>query len=170
MPTRLGTAIVLASLDYNYRVINLMRRLNRGTAKYVRENEHMLDQFWVIMLPVKFSDTYIGNGPGAIHNGKLIKNEESFPTLDTKHVPPNYRLESIEWEHNQTAYVHSLRLTMSDGTYSRRLARGSHFDKGFEVPADARIAKVKCFGYYHSLLQTKKGRKTGRQIVYHHPS
>jgi len=35
IPTRLGTATILAYFDYKYRVTTLMKRLNRGTAKYL---------------------------------------------------------------------------------------------------------------------------------------
>jgi len=64
MPTRLGTAIVLAFFDYKRGSTTLLKRLNRGTTNYLQEHEHMLDQFWVSMVPVKFSDQYIGNKPG----------------------------------------------------------------------------------------------------------
>jgi len=61
MPTRLGTAIVLAYFDHKYRGMTLMKRLNRSTAKYLQANEHHLDQFWSPGLPVKFSADFIGN-------------------------------------------------------------------------------------------------------------
>ena len=74
IPTRLGTAIVLAYFDYKYKVMPLMKRLNRSTAKYLDGHEQILDQFWVSMVPVKFSDDYIGNRPAEDSCGS-IKNE-----------------------------------------------------------------------------------------------
>jgi len=40
-----------------------MNSLSKGSAKYVRDNEHMLDQFWVTGMKVKFSDDYVRIGP-----------------------------------------------------------------------------------------------------------
>jgi len=43
LPTRLGTAIVLSFFDEKRGAMTLMKHLNKGTAKYLRENEEMLD-------------------------------------------------------------------------------------------------------------------------------
>jgi len=60
IPSRLGTAFVFQYLGYKHRVMALMKRLSKGSSKYVVDNEHMLDQFWVIGKRVKFSDKYLG--------------------------------------------------------------------------------------------------------------
>jgi len=37
-----------------------MKCLSKGSAKYAVDNEDMLDQFWVIGNPVKFSEDWLG--------------------------------------------------------------------------------------------------------------
>ena len=54
-----------------------MKCLSKGSAKYAQDNEHMLDQFWVIGKPVRFSKDYLGLRPGP----KL--EEFVFPPLQT---------------------------------------------------------------------------------------
>jgi len=41
-----------------------MQRLSRGSAKYVKDNETILDKFWLDSVPLKFGEEYIGNKPG----------------------------------------------------------------------------------------------------------
>jgi len=70
------------------------------------------------MLPVKFSGNYIGNKPGDKF-GDTVGVEYNFPTLDTRHVLADYRLETIGFEY--TRCLASISLFMSDGTQSPAL-------------------------------------------------
>jgi len=56
IPSRLATAVLIQTLGYKHHVICLMNCLNKGSAKYVRDNDHMLDQFWVKGMKVKIND------------------------------------------------------------------------------------------------------------------
>ena len=90
MPTRLGTAIVLAYYDYKQGALTLMQRLSRGSAKHLKDNETILDEFWLDTVPLKFNDYYIGNQPGRSYIATRYFGEEfSFPSRDTKRVPTN---------------------------------------------------------------------------------
>ena len=63
IPSRLGIAVFVKFIGYKYQVMALMKCLSKGSAKYAQDNEHMLDQFWIIGKPVRFSKDYLGVQP-----------------------------------------------------------------------------------------------------------
>ena len=59
-------------------------------------------------------------------------------------MPSSYRLKTIECR--EGVYASSFRLTMSDGTQSPLLGGVRKPNEIYEVPEDARIERIKCFG------------------------
>ena len=150
MPTRLGTAIVLACFGFKPRAVSIMKCLSRSTSKYVQENEAILDQFWVSIVPLIFSDDYLGCRPGpGIKWLRGVGIEKNFPSLETSHVLADYRLKTIKLSLGATSA--SIRLVMSDGTASPLLCGECEPDVQYVIPAAKRVATVRCFAitYIH---------------------
>jgi len=85
--SRLGTAFLIQYLGSKHRVMSLMKCLSKGSAQYVQDSEHMLDQFWLIGNPVKFSSDWL-----AEKLDKYKPVESMSPLPETKVVPPDYRI------------------------------------------------------------------------------
>ena len=83
IPSRLGTAVLVQYLDYKHRVRPLLKRLSRGSAKYVVDNEQILDQFWAIAKRVKFSQNYLGISPDEFNDTAHVITESVFPFHET---------------------------------------------------------------------------------------
>jgi len=76
IPSRLGSAVLIQYIGYKHKVMTLVKCLSKRTSQYAVDNEDMLDQFWVIGLPVKFSEDWLGEKPE-----QFI--DSAFPTLET---------------------------------------------------------------------------------------
>jgi len=72
IPSRLGTAVFVQYLGLKHRVLPLMRRLSKTSAQYAEDNEHMLDKFWLIGMPVKFSKGWLGRRPSEAPGSKKL--------------------------------------------------------------------------------------------------
>ena len=106
LPSRLATAQVLSYVSYKHLVVRLMRLLCKEAAKYVQQNEAILDSFWVDELSVNFNGVYFGLTPDEWSDKYTIIDIPS-----KKIVSSHYRLDKIE----MIQFVYDLRLTMSDG-------------------------------------------------------
>jgi len=146
IPSYIGTAIILSFIGIKLEVVPVLKHLSKGTASYLKKHEKHLDGFWVIATPVHFSGVYLGNKPGKLDGRTLT--EQVFPSLDTKFVPLNYRIENLQfvdigWK------VSTIRLNTSCGTQSPLMGFEdckplTAYD---EVSLSTKIAKVKAYFY-----------------------
>jgi len=112
IPSRLGFAVLCSYLGYKYEIVILLRRLNRSTAAYLKKNETMLDQFWVMAEPVKYNEVFHGNKCGDnIYDKYCI--ESMYPALETV-VPLGYQVNTLYFDDYGTT-IFSLRTRMNDG-------------------------------------------------------
>ena len=81
IPSRLGSAVLIQYLGYKHKVTALMKCLSKGSAQYVQDAEHVLDQFWDTGKRVKFSEDWLG-----IDRSNLV--EEKSPFVTSVFPPP----------------------------------------------------------------------------------